>query len=213
MQIEILTMEQRTEEWYKAKLGRISASEAEVLLVGGESKFGAGLESLINRKACELLLNEYDFDGFTSKEAQWGIDFEDYAREQFKSRNFITTKEIGFIKSREHLIGCSPDLALEDIEVGGEIKCFSSHNHFEIIQTGVIPKKVVAQIQYSLMVTGWEMWYLILCDPRMKKPLDYHQIKVQRDDDMIKLMRSKAVRASDRILEIVRRYDKGFKIC
>lgn len=213
MQIEILTMEQRTEEWYMAKLGRISASDAEVLLVGGEKKFGVGLESLISRKACELLLNEYDFDVFTSKEAQWGIDFEGYARELFQEETFYTTHEVGFIKSKEHLLGCSPDFVIDDKDIGGEIKCFSSQHHFSIINSGVIDKKIIAQIQYSLMVTGWEKWYLVLCDPRMKKQLRCYHFEIQRDEKMIDLMRRKAILASDMIVDTVMKYDRSFKIC
>lgn len=201
-------VEQGTFEWHQLKLGVLSASTAEALLVKGKSdnNLGSGLLTIIKEKISEMLVIEPDFESWSTADAQWGIDTEPLARREFEKRNMRSVVEVGFVKVDGHYIGFSPDFLIPEIQEGGEIKCFASKNHIEIVRSGVIPKKVIAQCQYSMMINGYNAWNVVFYDPRVIEPLQYRQFKLDRDEDMIELMREKAIKSSDIIKEVLIEY-------
>jgi hypothetical protein len=198
----IYKMDQGSEEWHIAKLGVFSASKAELSLVKGkgENNLGAGLLTYVKEKSNELLVVEHDFSGFYSKSTQRGISEEAVARKQFSLRNMIKVDEVGFIKLDGLRVGCSPDGEFFlGSEKGLEIKCFGSKNHLEIVRSGVVPKKVIAQVQYSMMVTGYDEWRVVFWDDRVVEALQYKEFSIKRDEDMITLMYKKAKICSEMV--------------
>lgn len=201
-------VEQGSYEWHEEKSGILSASTAELYLVKGKNDdgIGAGLFSLYQEKKAEILTIDRDCDSFTGKSAQWGIDTEPLARREFSVRNLVTVEEVGFIRSADHYIGISPDGIIRSDKEGVEIKCYDSKNHIEVVTSGVVPKKVIAQCQYSLMVTGFNVWNAVFYDPRVVEKLQYAQFRIERDEQMIEMMREKAIKVSDMIKEAVKDY-------
>lgn len=223
----VYDVEQGSDEWSQLKLGKLSASKGELLLVAGDEiitddkgkskkvrrpeNIGSGLQTLITEKYTEMLTLEPIFDGFSNKDAQWGIDTEPLARREFERRNMMSVVELGFVEVDEHYIGYSPDFEIPGIKEGGEIKCYASKNHIEIVRTGIIPKKVIAQCQFSMMINDFNAWNVVFYDPRLIEPLQYKQFKLERNEDMIDLMRAKSIKCSDIIKNVLLEYNIGDK--
>lgn len=212
VQIEEIKVEQGTEEWFLAKKGYISASSADLLLVKGKSEFGlgSGLLALIDEKVAELLTLEHDVDsGFLSRSAQRGVEEEPFARYEYERRNLLVVEETGFIRSKGYYFGFSPDGLVRCMKKGVEIKNFDSKNHIQIVTSGIVPKKVYAQCQFSMMVNDYETWDAVFYDRRVVPELQYRQFEIPRNEEMIKEMRAKAIIASNIISEKVGKYISG----
>jgi hypothetical protein len=201
---------QGTEEWHQLKMGVLSASTAELFLVNGKNKdkIGAGLKTHVEEKYTELLKIEHSFESWSTASSQHGIETEPYAREEFENKNWVTVKETGFIKVKEMWIGFSPDFLIPEKKEGGEIKCYDSVNHLRIVRGGIesIPKKVIAQCQWSLMVSDYDAWNAVFFDPRLQKEVQYAQYRIERDEEMIQIMRRKALICSDIIQGVADEY-------
>ena len=199
--LNVSMVEQGTYDWHIEKMGIQSASKGELYNVAGKSAngIGAGLISYAEELAHKMAVLEPEFDGFKKKSAQWGIDTEPYARKQFSQRNMCKVEEYGFISSKEYRYGFSPDGIIKGTNEGVEIKCYDTKNHIPIVLGKEVPKGVVAQCQFSMMVSGFDVWNAVFYDPRLVKHLQYAQFRIERDEKMIDTMRSKAIICSKMI--------------
>jgi len=199
--LNVSMVEQGTDEWHYEKMGIQSASKGELYLVNGKSGdgIGSGLISYAEELAHKMAVIDPEFDSFSSKSAQWGIDTEPYARKVFSQKNMCQVEEYGFISSKDYRYGFSPDGAIQGTKIGTEIKCYDTKNHIPIILSKEVPKKVIAQCQFSMMVSEFEAWYAVFYDPRLVKHLQYAQFLIKRDEKMIDMMRAKGIICSNMI--------------
>ena len=68
-------MEQRTEEWFAARLGRVTASRIADVVAKTKTGYGAGRANYMAELVCERLTGQRA-EGFTSKAMQHGTDTE-----------------------------------------------------------------------------------------------------------------------------------------
>ena len=78
-------MEQRTEEWFAARLGRVTASRIADVVAKTKTGYGAGRANYMAELVCERLTGQRA-EGFTSKAMQHGTDTEPRARATRLSR-------------------------------------------------------------------------------------------------------------------------------
>jgi hypothetical protein len=179
--MEILDLEQGSDEWLKARCGVITASGVSKLITstGLPSKQAS---SYIDQIIGEAISGEFQ-GGYKTPAMERGNELEPQARDwyEFFTGNDVT--EVGMVKRHKH-IGCSPDgLILENgLPAGGlEIKCplpqtqVKYLRHFE--KTGKMPTEYVPQVQYSLWVTGLEWWDFVSFHPKMENVY----LRVERD--------------------------------
>ena len=125
------------------------------------------------------------------KQAEWGHMNEELARDSFEARNFTTITEAGLIYKDESLrCAISPDGLDEDSSEGLEIKSpFTTQVHIDTLLNGKIKPEYMVQCQYSMWVTGWEVWNFCSYDNRMRGEAKnrLHVIPVKRDEEMMKL--------------------------
>lgn len=138
-------MMQKSDEWYLARKGKITASETADIMVKSRKKddvFGQTALSYLKSKAAEWFIPEdYDDDLGQSpwtaycqqnelggKALQWGNDWEPVARARYDEAFALHVQEVGFIPyhdfpQAELFAGGSPDGCMP--ELGGiiEIKC------------------------------------------------------------------------------------------
>lgn len=128
---------QRTQEWFLARQGKITASECYLLLQKGRNKnavFSQTCMSYLNRKIAEYYMTENAFLEYVeqakafSRAMQWGQDFEDDARERYEAETGIEVQDAPFVpySAFPQFAGGSPDgLMLYDDNRQGiiEIKC------------------------------------------------------------------------------------------
>jgi len=160
MQI-ITDIQQGTPEWLALRLGIVTCSELDSLLVNGkgEAGFGAGAFTYMNTLIGERITGELA-DPFTgNRHTERGHELEGAARILYEDCEEVKTTQVGIILN--HGIGYSPDsLVLE--EGLTEIKTKLPKLQVEVILGGEIPKEHVAQCQGGLWVSERE-WIDFVC--------------------------------------------------
>jgi exodeoxyribonuclease (lambda-induced) len=187
------TEEQRTEEWYLARLGRFTASPIYQLL--GAKTLGLTGESYAFTRAIQELFGETE-ESFISYDMQRGIDTEPLAFAKFKelkALEFIDVTNCGFFQFGDDC-GASPDgLVGEDAIL--EIKCPKASVFFKLVAEGEVDKKYYYQMQMQMMCTGrikaYFFNYLVLLGKEY-----WHEIIIQRDEAVIDLIKSRVDEAA-----------------
>jgi len=158
---QIITCEQRTEQWHEARRGRLTGSAAgDVTAKGRGSEESVKRRDLRMRLALERITGRcLDSGGFQTAAMKRGIELEPEARSMYEAISGRMVSEVGFVASNCGLFGYSPDAVI----MGGdrivhvvELKCPEWAAHWGYIQTGTIGKDYVAQICHGFMVTGCE---------------------------------------------------------
>lgn len=193
------TNEQRSIEWRKERLGRVTASRLSDVL-GSVSARASYARQLRHEAQLLARINageqvQLDPDFYSSATA-WGEKHEPEARSEYEWRNNVT---VAVPRFRVHgvypFIGCSVDgIVLEsDGAIGLEIKCpFDQLVHANTLAHGV-PADHRPQIHGEIWVCGLEAVDFVSYDPRSKAPLDYFERRVMRDDKYIAHLESKAL--------------------
>ena len=175
--MKVIQCQQRSPEWYHARLGVITASNIDRVTTAVKRKTYA-LEL-----AAEILTQQVKTIA-TNDAMQWGIDNEGKARSWYSLAAEIEVEEVGFcIHETNDRFGCSPDgLVGEDGLL--EIKCPSSHNHLLYMRDGP-SKDYIMQMQWQMFVTNRKWCDFVSYDPRMpaNKVACIHRI--HRDNRMI----------------------------
>lgn len=157
----ITDIEQGTPEWLALRLGIVTASELECLLVNGkgEAGLGAGALTYMNTLIGERITGEAA-DPFTgNRHTERGHELEGVARRLYESQVDVTTHQVGIILN--HGIGYSPD-SLVGTDGLTEIKTKLPKFQVDVILSDEIPKEHVAQCQGGLWVSERE-WIDFVC--------------------------------------------------
>jgi putative phage-type endonuclease len=135
---------QRTDAWYAARRGYVTASDISSAL--GSAKYGTQKE--FYKKKCGAESEQRAFNG-GAPPLKWGVMFEPVANAIYCARNRVAVHEFGLLGHRTvpHL-GASPD-GINELGVMLEIKCPYSRKI-----DGTVPKDYYYQIQGQLDVCG-----------------------------------------------------------
>ncbi|MBU0792051.1 MAG: YqaJ viral recombinase family protein [Gammaproteobacteria bacterium] len=157
----ISDIEQGTQEWLDLRLGIITCSELESLLVNGkgEAGFGAGAFTYMNTLIGERITAEAADPFSGNKHTERGHELEGVARGLYESQADVTTHQVGIILN--HGIGYSPD-SLVGQDGLTEIKTKLPKFQVDVILSDEIPKEHVAQCQGGLWVSERE-WIDFVC--------------------------------------------------
>lgn len=178
-----LNVAQGTQEWFDAKLGVISASNAHKVLSkkGTETRNGYLME-LVAQIATGSMGEEV-----TAKALEWGKENEASARLLYQLETSNLVEDAGFYYSDDKRSGCSPDGIIKGQSKGLELKSpYTSKVFVEFAATGKIKKEYITQCQFSMWVTGFKEWDFASYDSRMKGKM-LHYITLKRDDETMKL--------------------------
>lgn len=168
--MQIIQIDQRTQQWHKVRKGIPTASAANKIVTG------TGRRSAQARYYMGGLLNErqgFDLEhrGQTDAMAR-GIALEPEARVAFERHLGVETEEVGFVLRRDQQIGCSPDGLIRDsggkLCAGLEIKCPLPHNHNDICWTRILPNKYKPQVHASMAITGLRTWWFMSYCPDVR---------------------------------------------
>ncbi|EJF82317.1 lambda exonuclease family protein [Bartonella doshiae] len=173
-------MEQRTAEWFQARLGKVTASNVYNII----SKTAKGLptskyEDYKMKLMTERLTGETS-QSYTTSAMQWGIEHEDDALKEYA---FIYDTEVtrcGFIQHPTmEMAGASPDgFVGEDGLV--EIKCPQSANHLRFFMDGNIKPEYIAQIQFQMACTGRKWCHFVSYNPQFVGRSTRLRMKIKR---------------------------------
>ena len=144
-------MEQRTDEWFAARKGRITASAVGAILgLSPHMTRAAAMRAMVRAREGA----EPEFTGNIA--TQYGENNEAGAIAEYQMETGRTVNPVGFV-TREDWAGCSPDGLIGD-DGGLEVKCpFGKRKEGDLKPLDDQPH-YYAQVQFSLWVTGRAWW-------------------------------------------------------
>ncbi len=170
--MKTLDVKQGSPEWVKARLGLVTASEADALVSPeGKVRTGAGPLSYLYRKLTEKILG-FQLNDFSSLDMSNGSIIEMEAIPWFEFEHEMKVERVGFCTDDAGRYGFSPDGLLGD-DGGLEIKCPSPAVALQYYIENVVPKDYILQLQFSLYVSK-RKWWKFLSYSRQWPPLLLH---------------------------------------
>ena len=161
-------IEQRSPEWYEAKLGKFSGSDFHVMLGNSDTK-----TNFLWNKIAERRYHDTEQDEYTSYAMERGVILEPEARRVYSAVSEVEVRKVGLVESRDEFDGwavCSPDgLVGEDGII--EIKCimgkyFEQYTRKGEKKYGYIKPEYRTQVQFNLFVTQRDWADVIYYHPR-----------------------------------------------
>lgn len=192
MTLQILDCEQRSPDWWQARLGIPTASEFSKILAKGEGKTRA---SYMRRLAGEILTGE-PAETFESAAMIRGREMEAEARESYRFVYGADPQPVGFIRNGAK--GCSPDSLIGDDGML-EIKTQKAELLVKTILDDRFPPEHKAQVQGQLWVAE-RQW----CDLCVFWPgLPLFVKRAERDEEYIKALAEAVERFNEELAEMV----------
>ena len=148
-------MEQRTDEWFQARLGKVTASRISDVLAKTKTGYSISRQNYLVQLVTERLTGQKADSFFMNQAMQDGVDREPIARKLYEASNDIEVEEVGFYDHpRIAMSGASPDGLLPELLVFGiglvEIKCPIETTHTNTLMSKKMPNKYNSQIQWQM---------------------------------------------------------------
>lgn len=177
-------MEQRSDEWFAARLGKVTASKVADVIAKTKTGYSASRENYMAQLICERMTGQKQ-ESFTNAAMEWGTTTEPLARAAYEAHANVLVNEVGII---DHpflpMCAASPD-GLVDIDGMLEIKCPNTATHFDTLLSGFVPSKYIPQMQWQMACAG-RLWVdFVSFDPRAPEGLQFFVKRVDRDDAYI----------------------------
>lgn len=171
---------QRTEGWYTARLGKVTASRVKGALM---KKGTAGRDNLMAELICERLTGE-PTKTFSSPAMEWGVEQEPVARDAYCVATGELVDESPFVQHPSiEWAGASPDGVVGDGLI--EIKCPNSATALDTLLSEEVPTEYIPQMMWQMACTGAKWVDFVSFDPRLPKNLRLFIKRVERDDKRI----------------------------
>jgi putative phage-type endonuclease len=179
-------MEQRTDDWFAARLGKVTASRVADVIAKTKTGYGAGRANYMADLVVERLTGQRA-SSFSNSAMEWGTEQEPNAKAAYAAKTGILVEDVGFI---DHptvaMSGASPDGLAEDGLI--EVKCPNTATHLEYALAELPPLKYFTQMQWQMACTGRPWCDFVSYDPRLPERLQLLVVRVPRDDDYIKIL-------------------------
>ena len=178
-------MEQRTEEWFKQRLGHLTASRASDALAkpGTATRRNYAIQLVTER------LTGLQGESFTNAAMQWGTEQEPIARAAYEAHTGVFVGQTGFhTHPTIKWLGASPDGFAGDGLI--EIKCPNSNTHVDYLTSEEVPTKYKPQMMTQLLVTGRAWCDFVSFDPRLPDHLQLFVIRYAPTQEELKKLQS-----------------------
>lgn len=173
-------MEQRTPEWFAARLGCVTASRTADVLAKTKSGPSASRATYMAQLITEKLTQAAP-EGFSSAAMAWGTETEPQARLAYEMMTGEDVTEDGFVVHPEISgFGASPDGLVGDDGLI-EIKCPNSATHIDTLLNEKVPAKYITQMQVQMLCTGRKWCDFVSFDPRLPGEMNYWCKRVNAD--------------------------------
>jgi len=181
-----LTVEQRSEEWFAQRRGKVTASRiGDILATIRNGNWAASRKNYAAQLITERLTGK-DPEPYTNEYIEWGIAQEAPAREAYTKATGTAVEEVGFVNHPTiAYAGASPDgLIGEDGLL--EIKCPTTATQIERLLGADIPEGYRLQMLWQMACTGRRFCDFVSFDPRLPEDMQLFIKRFERDDKEIK---------------------------
>jgi len=178
-------MEQRTEEWYTARAGKVTASRVADVIARTKTGYGASRATYMAELVIERITGQ-PTEKFSSAAMQWGTEKEPEALSAYQVETGALVEQVGFVLHPDiQGSGASPD-GLISADGLIEIKSPSSATHLDTLLQQKIPSRYQTQMLWQMACTGRAWCDFVSFDPRMPDHLKLFIQRFNRDDLLIK---------------------------
>lgn len=199
-------MEQRTEEWLAARLGKVTASRTKDVMAKGRGKEpSATRKNYMMELLCERLTGtQQGADLSRNLVVQRGVELEPIARSAYEIDKGVMTLETGLILHPQiDGFGASPD-GLSGNAGLLEIKCPNTATHVATLQSGRHDSQYEWQMLAQMACTSREWVDFVSFDDRLPEPLQYACFRFERDDSRINDMEAEIRAFLEELAELER---------
>lgn len=185
-------MEQRSPEWFAARLGKVTASRMADVCAKTRSGYAASRGNYMAELVVERLTGKAT-DSFANAAMQWGTDQEPFARDAYSAKTGELVTETGFVPHpRIAMAGASPDGIVPPSGIV-EIKCPNTASHIEYLLNPEPPQKYYYQMQWQMACCMADFCDWVSYDPRMPAHLQLLIVRIPRDDDTVRMLEYEVV--------------------
>jgi putative phage-type endonuclease len=189
----VINVEQGSEEWKAARVGRVTASKIKDILSKGKGGAeSAGRRDYRMQLACEILTGVPQEDAFYSKEMAWGNEQEKYARAAYQVSEGVSVDQVGMVlhpatdraaASPDGIVGWDGENAPSGLL---EIKCPKTATHVGYIQAGGVPADYQPQMLWQLACTEARWVDFVSFDPRLPENLQLYVCRFEPKPEQVK---------------------------
>ena len=180
-------MEQRSTEWFNARLGKVTASRVADVIAKTKTGYSTSRENYMAQLVCERMTGTQG-ESYNNAAMQWGTDQEPLARAAYEAAKDVLVGEVGFITHPTIIAaGASPDGLVGDDGLI-EIKCPNTATHIDTLLSEKVPSKYNTQMQWQMVCTGRKWCDFVSFDPRMPEGLQLFIQRVDFDAEYVKML-------------------------
>jgi len=180
-------MEQRSIEWFAARLGKVTASKVADVIAKTKTGYSTSRDNYMAQLVCERMTGTMG-ESFSNTAMQWGTDQEPLARAAYEAIADVLVDEIGFVVHPTiDAAGASPDGLVGDVGLI-EIKCPNTATHIDTVLSDKVPSKYITQMQWQMACTGRKWCDFVSFDPRMPEGLQLFIQRVDFDAEYVKML-------------------------
>tara|TARA_R110000868_G_scaffold49026_4_gene158422 strand:+ start:1114 stop:1731 length:618 start_codon:yes stop_codon:yes gene_type:complete len=178
-------MEQRSSEWFSARLGKVTASRVADIVSKTKSGYSTSRANYMAELIVERLTGKAA-DHYQTAAMAWGTNTEPMALSSYEEHTGGLVEEVGFVPHPSiAMSGASPDGLVKDDGLV-EIKCPNTATHIETVLGQEAPAKYLPQMQWQMACTGRDFCDFVSFDPRLPDDMQLFIRTVRRDAEMIK---------------------------
>lgn len=175
---------QQTEEWFKARLGKVTASRVSDVIAKTKSGYSASRAKYMTQLILERITGERA-ESYSNAAMEWGVEQEAFARAAYEAHANVLVDQCGsFDHPSIPMSSASPDGLVEQDGLV-EIKNPMSHTHLETLLTKTVNGDYVTQMQWQMACTGRKWCDFVSYDSRMPEHLRLFVKRIERDDETI----------------------------
>jgi len=180
-------MEQRSTEWFTARLGKVTASRVADVIAKTKTGYSTSRDNYMAQLVCERMTGTQG-ESYNNAAMQWGTDQEPLARAAYEAAKDVLVDEVGFvIHPTISNAGASPDGLVGDDGLI-EIKCPNTATHIDTLLSDKVPSKYNTQMQWQMVCTGRKWCDFVSFDPRMPEGLQLFIQRVDFDAEYVKML-------------------------
>ena len=185
-------MEQKSEEWFQARLGKVTASRVADVIAKTKSGYSASRDNYMAQLICERLTGQQG-ESFTNAAMTWGTETEPLARSAFEAYADVMVEEVGFVPHpRIRDSGASPD-GLVGLFGMLEIKCPNTATHIDTLLTQTVPGKYITQMQWQMACCERQWCEFVSFDPRLPQDLQLFVKRVEFNQTYVVMLEEEVI--------------------
>lgn len=178
-------MEQRSPEWFAARLGKVTASRVADIVAKTKAGYSTSRANYMSELIVERLTGSVT-DFYQNSAMLWGTNTEPLARAAYEVLAGELVEDIGFVPHPTiPMSGASPD-GLTGNSGLLEVKCPNTSTHIETVLSQEASAKYITQMQWQMACTGREYCDFVSFDPRLPAEMSIFVRRVPRDEVFIK---------------------------